>query len=523
MSANLLRLVTKIQENLNLHNYMGLLRTFLSLILLSHLWGCTTSSSPKVSSLSLAPPTPSQPSWSWTPQEAVKAKKVVVEIYHKKQKSGGSGIILEATNQRAYILTTSAWLKNYPLPLLVNVFYQGDHPAQLLYQDAVLTLLSVDGIQTEIPYYLSTELPKVNESVITFGFPQQDKPWTPQSLFYVKTKENKLLFSGQVTQNYYGSPLMKENKVIGMISGQETGMINAVPVETIRNFLKKSIPEAKAILAKHDQRLASMNKIQSVHNTQKSNQLTLNNKTLPTSLSSRKKPLHFSMSVSPLQTVFLSSSLLKGFSPSLTGIRPTIKKEVPRSYEAQMLSKIPTPMQPPNLRKTQTVPMTPNPLAGEQTLLSSLSSSPLQRRTIKRSPPKPFESPMARQARRMAVSPKPESLTSSPTQLGTDDPLVFMNAMCSALETNDTHTFLHITKLLQSNHPLFYLAKNLETAINLNDKKTILQHTIKFLFEAFLLSTRLHYRSSCSQKLIKQKNFELEQVIRTSPSQPNLK
>lgn len=462
-------------------------------MLLGILWGCTVSSPTSQSSPSIS--AMSQPSMSWTPQEMMKAKKVVVEIYNKNKKSGGSGFILDILKHRAYILTTSQWLKNYQPPLLVNVFYQGDHPAQLLYQDPRLALLSVEGIHAETFYYLSNEPLKISEPVVTLGFPKERAPWTHQPLVYLKTQGDQLLFSGKVTEGYYGGPLIKEDKIMGIITGQETGFIHALSVETIRNFLKASVPEAKELLARNDQRLSLIVKAQATSQiTQKSN-LALKsesksadqNHALVTSL--EKKPPHLPLSVSPLRSILLSS-LSRPFSPSLTF---THRVESPTS------------------RQSQTIHMTP-PLDSLPEAKSPYPPSNFNRKTIKHSPPKPLKS--------LSISKQPKKTEPSFSVQPGADALVLIDAMCSALETNDTQTFLQIANLLEKSHPLFYLARNLETAFTIHDRKATLQHSIKFLFEAFLLSIRSNHHSSCSQKLIKQKNIELEKLNKTSPQSP---
>jgi len=345
-----------------------------------------------------------------TAQELMKAKKVVVEIYGPDHQPAGSGFIIDIIKNKAYILTTS------PQAAIVNVFYHGDFPAKLLYQTPLLTLLSIEGIDLspELLYYLDSENPKTKEALFTMG-----KDWKPADLTYLESSEDRLLLAGHLTKDYYGSPLIKGNKIIGILSKSDDSVISAIPIPVIQNFLK-SLPE---ILANNEQRRppAAVNK-------------------------------------SPPKKTFAAKETRK---LATSSAKPISEKK-----------SLPATSAPPAPQKSKTV-------------VPSFQAAPSN---FQRPPPAPEKKSLAFNEN-----------TTSP---------VLINAMCLSLGTNDTLTFRRIAKFIKEDHPLFYLTRNLETAIGIEDKKSILQHSIKFLFEAFILSKRTG-KSACTQELIRRKNQEL--------------
>jgi hypothetical protein len=90
-----------------------------------------------------------------------------------------------------------------------------------------------------------------------------------------------------------------------------------------------------------------------------------------------------------------------------------------------------------------------------------------------------------------------------------------LSAMCTAIVTDNMDNFRKEAKLLKKNSNLSYLASNVIQALALQDRKTVLEHSLKFLFEAFLLSHDAK-DSTCSPLLLKLKADELDALKRAS-------
>jgi S1-C subfamily serine protease len=104
-------------------------------------------------------------------------------------------------------------------------------------------------------------------------------------------------------------------------------------------------------------------------------------------------------------------------------------------------------------------------------------------------------------------SPQPTEKTEPKTESAS------LNVMCTAIVTDNMDSFRKEAKLLKKNSNLSYLASNVIQALSLQDRKTVLEHSLKFLFEAFLLSHDAK-DSTCSPLLLKLKADELDALKR---------
>jgi hypothetical protein len=121
---------------------------------------------------------------------------------------------------------------------------------------------------------------------------------------------------------------------------------------------------------------------------------------------------------------------------------------------------------------------------------------------------------MARDAKE--VNPTPET-TDRPVAEAENPPqseMVTLNALCVAIVTDDWPTFRKQAKLLNKDSRLWYPASNVTEALSLQDKKMVLEQTLKFLFEAFLAS-RDETDSRCNPRLLKIKADELDVLTKS--------
>ena len=175
-------------------------------------------------------------------------KKSVVRIISKNQITGkkqeGTGFIVGVSNDKTYIITVSHVVNSDPKPT-VEFFENNKFKAEVLdsepYENG-LTLLSVKGLipYDSIPLYLPKEHNlSIGDTVFTFGFPRGGSRWSHDNLSYSGPKHRNLLFSGSdIKEGNSGCPVIKGEQVVAIITSMTNDASYAIPVESIRGFLK---------------------------------------------------------------------------------------------------------------------------------------------------------------------------------------------------------------------------------------------------------------------------------------------
>lgn len=86
-----------------------------------------------------------------------------------------------------------------------------------------------------------------------------------------------------------------------------------------------------------------------------------------------------------------------------------------------------------------------------------------------------------------------------------------LNELCGAIAINDMSSFRQKARSLGKGHTLVHLAEGIELALTTQDQKTILETTLRFLFEAFVMSKNSQ-NSRCTPALLQKKSKELESL-----------
>jgi len=182
-------------------------------------------------------------------------KSSVVKITSKNRV--GTGFVVKLDQNAVYITTVSHVVEGDPTP---TIKFLGDKEfkAQVLYAesdnpDKGLALLSIKGDDIPdnvVPLYLSEkslrnfnlDLERRDKAIFTFGFPIGGANWAYTELTYSGQKGRDLHFSGNIHNGNSGGPLIKDNKVIGIITvmGQ---FVHATSAFAIKEFLIGSIDE----------------------------------------------------------------------------------------------------------------------------------------------------------------------------------------------------------------------------------------------------------------------------------------
>jgi tetratricopeptide (TPR) repeat protein len=177
-------------------------------------------------------------------------KKSIVKIINNRKV--GTGFIVQVHEDKIYIITVIHVVEGNPTPT-IEFLGNREFTAKILHTEAannpekglVLLLLKNEDIAKEVSaLYLSekslenfyVDLERREKVIFTYGFPRGGADWAYTQLIYSGQKGRELLFSGDIKEGNSGAPLVKENKVIGIITmrGQ---FVHATSVQTIKEFL----------------------------------------------------------------------------------------------------------------------------------------------------------------------------------------------------------------------------------------------------------------------------------------------
>jgi hypothetical protein len=172
-------------------------------------------------------------------------KKSVVKIRAENQMNGekreGTGFVVGVSDDKAYIVTVSHVVEGDPNPT-VEFFENNKFKAEVLDNEAQengLALLSVKGLipYDVMPLYLVRKQNlNVGDTVFTVGFPSGGARWSYDQLSYSGQKRRNFLFSGSINDGNSGSPIIKEDIVVAVITSM-TKHAYAISAESVREFL----------------------------------------------------------------------------------------------------------------------------------------------------------------------------------------------------------------------------------------------------------------------------------------------
>jgi S1-C subfamily serine protease len=182
-------------------------------------------------------------------------KKSIVKIINNRiinNRKVGTGFIVQVHEDKIYIVTVTHVVKGNPTPT-IEFLGNREFKAKILHTEAannpenglVLLLLKNEDIAKEVSaLYLSeknledfyVDLENREKVIFTYGFPRGGADWAYTQLIYSGNKGRELLFSGDINEGNSGGPLVKGNKVIGIITmrGQS---VHATSVLTLKEFL----------------------------------------------------------------------------------------------------------------------------------------------------------------------------------------------------------------------------------------------------------------------------------------------
>lgn len=153
----------------------------------------------------------------------------------------GSGFVVQVAFDKIYIITATRIIEGDPNPS-VEFFGNREFKAKVLSADGenipddVLPIsLSEQNVRN-----LFLQLDKRDEVIFTFGFPRGGAELAYTEVSYSGQKGRSLLFSGNIYEGNVGSPLIKGNRVIGMII-RRGGFVEAISALAIREFIQGTI------------------------------------------------------------------------------------------------------------------------------------------------------------------------------------------------------------------------------------------------------------------------------------------
>jgi len=416
-------------------------------------------------------------------------------------------------------------------------------------------------------------LSKSTTDILTIGFPQNDKPWLPEPLTYSSTKNLNLLFAGNnIDAGHAGAPVFHGQALVGLIAGS-SDWVYAISPKVINTFIQAIIPEGRDIITQNNQRQPPklpapvMTVISAPPQTSLSAVTTKTVTTKPATTDTSSKPVTITSpkSAAPAKVVATAKpTIAESQSPSpvaSTKTATTTPPAKPASTDtdpkpvtttspkssATMVAVVPIP------KNTGAAPVTTSP-ANPSTSASLVS--PLYEATIKSLreqsfglsmkvptpgaavatkvplPTKiplprsgPVTTPTAAKSRlvplptskvpdllppTLLTPPPPPTMNTTASVSSTGNPeSTLLNTLCKALASNDLSSFRQDAMALPKNSNLSYLASNVIQAASIQNQQVVLEHSLKFLFEAFSM-TKQDPKSNCSSLLLKVKAEELE-------------
>jgi len=197
------------------------------------------------------------PSTALLPEEygmVYNSRKSVVKIISKK--SVGTGFIVKISENKAFIITVAHVIEGDPNPKVEFFDKKGDKfSSEILYaeggnSDKGLAILLVKDSKIPkdvLPLQLSekntkdflTDLDRRDANMFTFGFPQGGADWAYAELTYSGAQGRDLFFSGNIHSGNSGGPLIKNDKVIGIItvSGQFVQAVSSLAISEFSRSL----------------------------------------------------------------------------------------------------------------------------------------------------------------------------------------------------------------------------------------------------------------------------------------------
>jgi S1-C subfamily serine protease len=192
-------------------------------------------------------------------------KKGIVKI--TSNRNVGTGFAVQIFEERGYIVTAVHVIEGDPNPTIKFWGNDESYKVTVLNTEAAynpekgLALLLIKGkdilekilplnLSEENLKYFSSDLEKRDNVIFTYGFPRGGANWAYTPLTYSGQKGRDLLFLGNINEGNSGGPLIKKDKVIGMITmrGQ---FVHAISALTIREFLQGSdislLPQKSAV------------------------------------------------------------------------------------------------------------------------------------------------------------------------------------------------------------------------------------------------------------------------------------
>ncbi len=217
------------------------------IICLSFLAGCTNFEK-TIEKIATSP----RSSESNQPRDKDQIKKSVVKI--TSQGRQGTGFIVGLMSDTVYILTISHVVTGDSEPKVEFFGQARKFKAETLaiegQQANGFALLAVTGSipSDAIPLYVNYKFEfKEGDSVFTFGFPTSGGNWAYDELSYSSRIAREIIFSGNVKKGNSGSPLIKGDEVVGMVTSMTTGSAHANSSTSIIEFLR-GVKEGSIVL-----------------------------------------------------------------------------------------------------------------------------------------------------------------------------------------------------------------------------------------------------------------------------------
>ncbi|RKZ91148.1 MAG: hypothetical protein DRR19_08055 [Candidatus Parabeggiatoa sp. nov. 1] len=179
-------------------------------------------------------------------KEIIRKGIVRIKVWDKERgiRKEGAGLIVGVYPNKAYIITLSHIIESYEphskIEIVIEFFGNKEFKAKVLAAESSENWFSDGEIPADaISLYVrkETEL-NLGDAVFTFGFPRGGARWTYDALYYSGQRNRNLVFSGSgINEGNSGSPLIKENQVVGMVSSMANQHILAITAPSIREFL----------------------------------------------------------------------------------------------------------------------------------------------------------------------------------------------------------------------------------------------------------------------------------------------
>jgi hypothetical protein len=192
-------------------------------------------------------------------QSAPESAVVRITAKEGERSKTGTGFIVQLTADLAYIVTASHVVEGDDAPQ-IEFFTQRDRPVKASVKAAEvndpkgLALLTVSGKQAMTPGLSALALDtgtqlKGGDEVMAIGFPRMGGDWAVSKGHLSARQGRELIFAMPLSEGDSGAPLIKDGKVVALVTSEAQGRAFAAAAASVKLFLEGSGVQSAAAVA----------------------------------------------------------------------------------------------------------------------------------------------------------------------------------------------------------------------------------------------------------------------------------